>query len=135
METTRLIDVVQLSLRDGILSLNQPMKLKPQPLADLAIQLRQFLTTENAEHLIFGFNGDGCDVKVTLNAKELRWAERSENEITTTIFVFETGFLTENGIETPNHHTQAFTTKIDRFLKKMESGEVRVRIKAKELRI
>ena len=129
MDTTHFVDVVHLSLRDGILSLNKPMELKRQTLADLAIQLRQFLAAENAEYMIFAFKRDASDVKVALTGQEMRWLERFGEVITTRIVSFDTGRLTENGGDIVGEEKATFLEKMDQFLVKISAGEVRVKVK------
>ena len=105
----QLINIVQLSMRDGALSLNQPIQNAGNAFFDMILDIKRFLTSENAEKLLF--ISKNKDVKASLSDKEFRWKENSEYGERSVIFLFETQEITVDGTLTSPSFLAAFAKK------------------------
>jgi hypothetical protein len=132
MVALQMVDMVQLTMRGGVLSLKQPMEVRStESIFDLIAGLKRFLSSENAERVVFALKNQDIEIRTELTEKNLRWMARSTYGEESFLFSFETQVLMVNNQRSEPRMLTVFAKKLEQLVVDLQNDRVRVFIKAK----
>jgi hypothetical protein len=126
-----MLNMVQLTMREGALALTQPMTHSRESVHDIVLGLKQFLSTENAEKFIFSSKTDTHEMKSELSEKAFRLMERSEYGIQSFFFSFETYALMYNNAPAEAARFPVFAKKLEQLMQDLKQDKLRVLFKVR----
>ncbi len=131
MNAPVMLNMVQLTMREGTLALKQPIAPPPDTVYDIVLGLKRFLATENAEKFIFSTQDTEPEMKADLTEKALRWIEKSSYGIQSFFFSFETHALMYNNQPADTRMMPVFAKKLEQLVDDIQHDKLRILIKAK----
>jgi len=131
MNAPVILNMVQLTMRDGALALTKPIVQSQETIYDIVLGLKQFLSSENAEKFIFSSKNDTHEMKSELSAKAFRLMERSEYGIQSFFFSFETHALMYNNQPAESSLFPVFAKKLEQLMQDLQQDKLRVLFKAR----
>ena len=131
MAAFQMVDMVQLTMRGGLLSLKQPIELRTEPILDLISGLRRFLMSENSERFVFSSKNPDKEMKAELSDKVFRVMERSSYGEQSYVFSFEEQTLMVNNQPADSALCSVFAKKIEQLILDIQEDRVRILMKAR----
>ena len=133
MEPLKTLNMIQLTLRDGALTLQKPMQNQEQglPHAEFMALIRNLLETEKAEKLIFMPLGAEQRMRAELTDTGFKWTEKSEYGIQDYVFTFETQTFLFNQKPADKSFVPGFTKKLEKLVRDIQTNAMRILKKPK----
>lgn len=136
MKSPQLLNMVQLGLREGVLTLQKPIMqqeaLKEPVALGYSIEaIRDVLISEKTDVLVFIPRNPELKMRVELTEECLKWLEKSQYGIQEYIFSFQTHTLVYNQKQMDASFLPGFVQKIDKLARDLQSGLIRVLAKSK----
>ena len=125
------LNIVQLTMREGTLSLRQPMRVQVPVDPDLMSNLREFLNQEQAETVFFHAKNPQQNIRAELSETDFRWMEKSPYGTQSFLFSFETKVLLYNNQPAESSFLMAFSKKLEDFARDLKNDKLRIFIKPK----
>jgi hypothetical protein len=132
MSTPIMLNMVQLTMREGALTLKQPIAPPQNSVYDIVMGLKRFLAAENAEKFIFSTQDTEPEMKADLTEKALRWIEKSSYGVQSFFFSFETHALMYNNQAAEEKMMPVFAKKIEQLVNDIQHDKLNIRIKKKD---
>ncbi|NDC83330.1 hypothetical protein EB093_06695 [bacterium] len=126
MTAIHAVNLVQLTIQDGLLSLKHPMQFRHAPLAEEVSPLRQLLEQENAESLLFQFKSNQHPVRVEVCNQWLKWSEKHPEIIHSYLLNFASESLEHNGKPASESIFLVVSNKIKLLIRELENDTVKV---------
>ena len=131
MNAAQPLNMVQLTMREGTLSLRGPMQQAPVLDPEFVTKLKAFLVTEGAEKILFSTKDPNQDIKAEVSESGLRWLEKSPYGTQTFAFSFETKLLMYNNQPATSSFFVAFAKKLEGFSRDLQQDKIRILVKPK----
>ena len=125
------LNIVQLTMREGTLSLRQPMRVQVPVDPNLMSNLREFLNQEQAETVFFHAKNPQQNIRAELSETDFRWMEKSPYGTQSFLFSFETKALLYNNQPAESSFCLAFSKKLEDFARDLKNDKLRIFIKPK----
>lgn len=131
MNAPVMLNMVQLTMRDGSLALTTPIQQSRETIYDVVLGLKQFLASENAEKFIFSCKDETHEMKSELSEKAFRLMERSEYGVQSFFFSLESHALMYNNQPAESAFFPVFAKKIEKLMDDLQHDKLRVLVKAR----
>ena len=125
MTETTTLNMIQLNLQEGMLSLKTPIQHTTDSPQKLAEGLQELLAEESCSHLIFFTTADR-PLRVDLSQKGIRIVEKSRQENREYVFIFASQKIRFNKEDVDSSFFPIIADKIEQLMRELKADTVRI---------
>lgn len=131
MEAPKMLNMIQLTLREGSLTLQKPIQTQGLSTPQLLALIKEMLESEKAEKLIFTPQGPVHTMRAELTETGFKWMEKSEYGLQEYLYTFDSQALMYNQKPADKSFIPSFAQKIEKFVRDIQSNTMRILMKPK----